>query len=89
MVAAIKQQVTVDPDGNIILRGIAVPPGTRAEVIVLFDESPASTAAAPPHADPFLTALDALQKGMNLDRAAAERWAAETRTLRDWDRPRE
>lgn len=86
MVAAIKQQVTVDPDGNIILRGMAVPPGTRAEVIVLFDEAPAPVSA---NAQPKLDAFRALQAAFNLDRAAAERWAAETRTLRDWDRPRE
>lgn len=86
MVAAIKQHVTVDAEGNIVLRGTDLPPGTRAEVIVLVDE-PSTTAPAQP--DTFLAALDALQKSMNLDRASAERWAAENRTLREWNRPRE
>jgi hypothetical protein len=86
MVAAIKQHVTVDPDGNIVLRGTALPPGTKAEVIVLVDDAPAAVAPQP---DSFLAALDALQKSMNLDRATAERWAAEARTLREWNRPRE
>jgi hypothetical protein len=79
MVAAIKQLVTVDPDGNIVVHGAALPPGTKAEVIVLVDEAPT---AATPQPDPFIAALDALQKNMSLDRATAERWAAEARTLR-------
>lgn len=86
MVAAIKQHVTVDPDGNIVIRGTDLTPGTQAEVIVLVE--PAAE-PADKDAQRRLEAFRTLQQAFNLDRAAAERWAAETRTLREWNRPRE
>ena len=86
MVAAIKQHVTVDPDGNIVIRGTDLTPGTRAEVIVLVEPAPSPPASTEGQAR--LAAFRALQAAFNLDRASAERWSAETRSLREWNRPK-
>src|SRR5439155_639999 len=70
--------------GNIVIRAVDLPPRTKAEVVVYVEtDAPRSKGKA----DPFVAALDALQKSMNLDRAAAEKWAAENRLLRQWNRP--
>jgi hypothetical protein len=42
MVAAIKQQVTVQPGGVIEIRSPELKPGTSAEVIVLVEDQPSS-----------------------------------------------
>jgi hypothetical protein len=58
MVAAIRQQVTVQPGGVIEIRSPELEPGVRAEVIVLIGARPApaagapDAAASPPPADP-------------------------------------
>ncbi|HZZ43126.1 MAG TPA: hypothetical protein VFE58_09320 [Tepidisphaeraceae bacterium] len=83
MVAAIKQHLTVDPDGNIVIRGTNLTPGTSAEVIVLINPPTTDTPEQTP-----LEAFRALQASFNLDKAAADKWAAENRELRDWNRPR-
>jgi hypothetical protein len=85
MVAAIKQQVTVGEDGTIVVRGTDLKPGTRAEVIVLVESQPAAPADKPMSQ---LEAFRALQASMNLSPEAAEKWAAENRELRKWNRPR-
>lgn len=55
MVAAIRQQVTVQPGGVVEVRSPELPPGARAEVIVLLTNQPRpaeSPAPAPDSATP-------------------------------------
>lgn len=92
MVAAIRKTVTVGPNGRIEIDAPQLPPGTRAEVIVLLPR-PAEPARQDNTARPVdgksagvpnsaISALDALQNALNLDKQAADRWAASVRAER-------
>jgi hypothetical protein len=71
MVRAIREIVTVGPDGAIRLQSPEIHHGVRAEVIVLLDPGQNTTT---PSSDP-LAALDTLQKSLSLDSARAQQWA--------------
>jgi hypothetical protein len=78
MVRAIREIVTVGPDGRIELQASELPQGSRAEVIVLIESDPAKPA---PDA---LEAFDALQRSLAMTPEAAEEWvrrAAEERKV--------
>ena len=81
MVAAIKQTVTVGEGGRIEIPTSHLAPGTRVDVVVQVDQPSAGTAG-----ESQLDALRALQASMQLDAAAAERWAQEVRAERDGSR---
>jgi hypothetical protein len=73
MVAPIKEIVVVGAGGQIELRATQLPPGSRAEVTVV---PLASSVSAP------LTALDALQASLALNRDGAAQWTARVRDER-------
>jgi hypothetical protein len=74
MVAAIRQTVTVGPDGRIEIRSSQLQPGTKAEVIIL----PESSQVSQP-----LILLTELQNSLKLDDAAAQAWARQARDERN------
>ena len=82
MVRAVKQHVTVAPDGSIAIRSPDLPPGACAEVIVLL-ESADSTEAAPPDPAARLVAFKELQRQLNLTPEKAEAWLKEIREERE------
>lgn len=73
MVAAIKQRVTVQEEGRIEVRSPQFHPGAVAEVIVLLEPQPSA---------PSLTALDQLQRSLELDPAGAQAWVEQVRAER-------
>jgi hypothetical protein len=76
MVRAIREIVTVGPDGKIDLRAPELRQGSRAEVIVLIEADQERTPLSPSEA------FEALQQGLGLTAEAAEEWvrqAAEER----------
>jgi hypothetical protein len=84
-ITAVRQVTTVQPGGRIELSSPDLPPGARAEVIVLI-ESPA--ARMPGAGQDALQALDALQQSVALDRPAAAQWTQVLRAEREvWPAP--
>lgn len=79
MVAAIKQIVTVGPEGKIEIPRSNLVPGTQAEITVVPQGANKDEQG---EGDEFLANLDKLQKLMKLDRARAEKWMEENRELR-------
>ena len=76
MVRAIREIVTVGPDGKIELKASDLPQGARAEVIVLVESDQVQRPVSP------LEAFEALQRSLGLTAEAAEEWvrqAAEER----------
>ena len=76
MTAAIRQTVTVGPGGRIEVRSPDLAEGSRAEVIVLVEQSPESISRK-------LGALDKLQKSLNLDEQKMREWMGVVREERE------
>jgi hypothetical protein len=68
MVRAIREIVTVGPDGKIELHAPELRQGSRAEVIVLTEPDQEQTPVSP------LEAFEALQRSLGLTPEAAEEW---------------
>jgi hypothetical protein len=78
MVAAIRQQVTVQPGGVVEVRSPELTPGSSAEVIVLVE-----AASPPPRDRPLVSFIGAGRAGFR----SVEEIDAYIRELRDeWDR---
>jgi hypothetical protein len=75
-IKAVRQVVTVQPGGRVEFTSPELPSGARAEVIVLI-ESPAAPGQG------AVEVLDALQRSLALDPAAAAQWAAAARADRE------
>jgi hypothetical protein len=69
MVRAIREIVTVGPDGKIELRAPELRQGARAEVIVLVESDQGQQTPVSP-----LEAFEALQRSLDLTPEAAEEW---------------
>ncbi len=81
---AVRQTVTVSPDGRLDVPVPELTPGTVAEVIVLVAERGGSTAVWPdPTIAESLAALDQLQQTSNLTPEKAAAWIREIRAERD------
>jgi hypothetical protein len=81
MATAIRQTVTIGSGGRVEVRSPQLKEGSRAEVIVLLEDStPIATK---------LAALDQLQKSLNLDEARAREWVRQVRDERESFGPRE
>lgn len=82
MLRAVRQHVTIGPEGSIAIRSPDLLPGAQAEVIVLLDEDEATGAAA---LDPAarLAALDEVQRLLNLTPEKADAWLWEIREERE------
>jgi hypothetical protein len=70
MVQAIREFVTVGPNGTVKVQAPALREGSRAEVIVLLEP------VADARSDDRLAALDALQRSVKLDESRAKEWAS-------------
>ena len=83
---AIRQTVTVGPNGRIEICASDIPAGTSAEVIVVLPDSSTEGHPRPPHAGSNgATALDrltALQRAMEMDVKSAAAWAERVRSER-------
>jgi CelD/BcsL family acetyltransferase involved in cellulose biosynthesis len=76
MVAAIRQTVTVQPDGRIEIRSPELIPGAQADVIVIVEEA---RHASP---DDRVALWRQLQQSMNLTPEAARQWIEQARAER-------
>lgn len=82
MVRAVRQQVTVGPDGSVAIRSPELPPGARAEVIVLV-ESLGTPEPQPTDAAARLALLDEIQRKLNLTPEKTEAWLKQVREERE------
>ncbi len=78
MVNALRHLATVSPEGSVSVRVPELAPGSRVEVILLFDQG-----AHDDTAGSQLAALESLQKGLKLNSVTAADWIDQARTLRE------
>lgn len=79
MVSAIRQIVTVSPNGTLEIHAPELAPGVRAEVIILLGTTDSQMA------DPAQTPLmvwEALQKSLAISAPIAEKWSQDVRIQR-------
>jgi hypothetical protein len=82
MMTAVRQTVTVSPEGRLDVAVPELSPGTVTEVIVLV-EAASGPSAADSAISARLAALDELQRSMALTPEAAAAWVREIRAERD------